>query len=109
MIRKYMPLLLVACCCLIWAACTHQRQVCLTPKIAVLNVEFMHQPTDSSTVAVDTAFPAAIFVAFTNKGADSFEYTGQQANFPLSLSPDSTVCQWSFTTDSVKFNYLFDT
>lgn len=107
--HRYKAVLLGVLCCIVWAACTQQRQPCLTPKIASMNLECMHFATDTSLTAVDSAPPSPVFVALTNSGPDTIPYA-KQANFTLSLSSDSTVCKWLFTTDTVnaKASY-FDT
>ena len=101
--------ILLALCIVVLAACTQQRSPCLTPKTATLNMETMHMATDSSLVPVDTALPGAIFVALTQNGSDSFQYLSQSSQFVLSLAPVTNVCQWAFTTDSMKYHNLFDT
>jgi hypothetical protein len=82
----------------LWA-CTEERLPCDTPKIASLNIQTVHHPTDTTTAIVDTALPAAVFGAVTNKGIQDIVYP-QQANFTISLSPLSDSCQYYFTTDS---------
>ena len=90
-------------CALTWAACTQQRQPCLTPKIATLIIESIHLKTDTSTIPVDTLIPAAVFIPIV-PGRDTEQVTTYpaQALFSISLSPDSTVCRWAFSTDSLK-------
>ncbi len=93
--NKY-HLLWIALCCMIWVACTQQRQPCLTPKIASLNMECMHKTTDTATVFIDTALPAALLIAFTDSGAKEIIYPNQTADFTISLSSVSTMCKWGF-------------
>jgi hypothetical protein len=97
---KYRLYLLTAVCCILWGACTQQRQPCLTPKIASLNVECMHRTTDTSTVYIDTALPRTVVAAFTDSGAQYIIYRNQTAFFTLSLSSTSDSCKWGFTTDT---------
>ena len=100
--NKYFPVLLLALCVMGWMACTQQRQPCLTPKTASLIIETIHKQTDTSTVFVDSALPHAVFIAFTN---DPNALPGRDYSlgslFAISLSPDSSVCQWAFTADSL--------
>ncbi len=98
--NKYLPLILFALCVIGWVACTQERDPCLTPKIAILNVETQHLPTDTATVFVDTALPAAVFTPITTIPNIAGTLYPPQALFTLSLSPDSTVCKWSFTADT---------
>jgi len=101
MIKKHKyNIFLFAFCCLAWMACTQQRQPCLTPKIASLNMVCMHKTTDTATVFADTALPTALLVAFTNAGSKGIIYPYQSANFTISLSSDSDYCKWGFTTDT---------
>lgn len=82
-----------------WMACTQVRDPCLTPKIAslILDTQHLRLPTDSAFV--DTALPAAVFIALSTARYDTVRFP-QQSNFSISLSPDSNICQWSFTTDT---------
>jgi len=86
-------------------ACTQARQPCLTPRIASLIVETMHFPTDTATTTIDTSLPHAVFVAMPTNDSLRGTIYPQQAVFTLSLSPDSTICRWEFTTDSFKHNF----
>ena len=90
----------------ILVSCTHERQACLTPKIASFKIECVHEPTDTSTIPIDTALPNAVFGCFTSNGLVSSIYS-QQSIFTLSLSSVSDTCKWLFTTDSLK--HSFDT
>ena len=96
-----LPAILLALCVL-FAACTQVRQPCLTPKIASLNVVCVHHTTDTSTVAVDTALPNAVFASVTQTGVVPVIYP-QEATFTLSLSSVADTCLWLFTTDSLKY------
>ena len=96
---KY-QLLLIAICSIVWAACTQQRQPCLTPKIASLNMHCIHKPSDTATIFADTALPTTLLTAITNSGAQSFIYRNQNASFTLSLSSVSDSCKWAITTDT---------
>ena len=103
---KYLPVIL-ALFAVAWLACTQERSPCLTPRIASLNIECMHHQFDTSTVFVDSALPEAIFVPLTNTSNNAGTIYPKQSNFTISLSPDSTICQWLFTTDSTRT--AFDT
>ncbi len=90
----------VVACFAFWG-CTQERQPCLTPKTASLNMEFVHYATDSATTTIDTALPMAIFGAIT--APDTVKYTlykSPSANFTISLSPDADSCSWLVFTDS---------
>ena len=106
-IDKYLLFTVVGLCGLGWAACTQERSPCLTPLVASLNMETMHLLTDTSTIFVDTALPAAVLRPVTNTKNDSGTLYPQQSDYTISLSPDDTVCKWIFTTDSAY--YAFDT
>jgi len=93
-----------ALCGLALLTCTVERQPCLTPTIASLNIECMHLPTDTATIFIDTALPSAVFTALTPTRSDSTIYP-QQSLFTLSLSPDTTYCQWQFITDTALSKY----
>ena len=88
------------------ASCTQERTPCLTPKIAVMNVECVHLLTDTSTVPVDTALTNAIFASETQYGINGVLYP-QQSTFVLSLSSLADSATWLFTTDSAL--HQFDT
>lgn len=96
---KYLLFFSFAFCSIAWMACTQQRQVCLTPKSAFLNVKSVHFASDTATVPVDSSLPSAIFLALTFNGAKGYIAT-RQTTFTLSLSPDSTLAQWVYTPDS---------
>ncbi|MFI5196037.1 MAG: DUF6452 family protein [Chitinophagales bacterium] len=102
-------LILIALCGIVWTACTQQRQPCLTPKIASLNIHCIHKPSDTATVFIDTALPAARFAAFTGSVEKDFIYSSQSANFTLSLSSDADSCKWGISTDTSILNHNFDT
>ena len=91
----------------LWVACTQTRDPCLTPKIASLNIEMMHLPIVGDTAFVDTALPAALFRPLSVSVNNPYTIYPQQADFTISLSPDSNVCQWVFATDTPA--YQFDT
>ncbi len=91
---------------LVFAACTQERQPCLTPKTASFNVVCVHLASDTATVAVDTALPNAVFAPVTQTGIVPLVYP-LSASFTLSLSSVSDTCMWLFTTDSLK--YALDT
>jgi hypothetical protein len=99
--HKYSLIVLVAICGIVCAACKQQRQICLTPKIASFTIESMHKTSGTDTGFVDTALPAAVFVAVTDSGKkDSFQYT-QSSLFTISLSPLSDSCKWAFKPDTL--------
>ena len=101
-VNKYQLLILLACCSIVWNACTQARQPCETPLSASLNIDMQHLVADTSTVFIDTALPGAEFIPITNlpnKGPDTDIYAAS-ADFTISLSPDDTMCKWAFTTDS---------
>ena len=100
--KKYFLLIFFALCAIGWLACTQERSPCLTPKIASLSIESLHKLTDTATVFTDTALPAAVFAPITNTKNNTGTIYTLQSTFTISLSPDSTVCQWLFTTDSLK-------
>lgn len=106
--NKYRILIPVILCSIIWIACTQQRSPCLTPTIASLNIECMHKASDTSTVFIDTALPAAFWVAFTNAAPKYFLYNTQNADFTLSLSSVNDTCKWGITTDTT-FNTINST
>jgi hypothetical protein len=100
MINRYVLFLFLGLLAtLLTGSCTQERQPCLVPKTASLNIECVHFATDSATTPVDTLLPMAIFGAATNSGFHGFIYT-PNSSFILSLAPDSGVCQWLMTTDS---------
>lgn len=100
---KYLSVVFIV---LVFAACKQQRQTCLTPKFATLNVETMHIPTPGAAFA-DTAPPFPTFVAITNSGEDISNYS-RQSTFTLSLSPLADSAQWLFKTDTAGA-VIFDT
>src|ERR1035441_9427357 len=104
--EKYLSFTLFALCGIGWLACTQERQPCLTPKIATLIIESVHLASDTATIPVDTALPAAVFAPIIPK-KDTLRGTPypQQSLFSISLSPDSVICQWEMTTDSLKYNF----
>ena len=107
--RKYLPFIAFVFCGL-WVACTQTRDPCLTPKIASLNIEMMHLPLPlviGDTTFVDTALPAAVFRPLSVTVDNPYTIYPQQADFTISLSPDSNICQWVFATDTPA--YSFDT
>ena len=81
--------------------------ICLTPKIAILNIKTMHLTDSNSTVFADTGLPAAIFGAVTATGLTELIYS-RQSTFSISLSPVTNGCKWIFTPDSAG-SPLFDT
>ena len=104
--QKYLCFILSALCGIGWVACTQERQPCLTPKTASLIIETIHLTSDTATIPVDTALPAAIFIPVLPKKDTLPEtiYPQQQSLFTISLSSDSTICQWKITTDTLPTN-----
>jgi Family of unknown function (DUF6452) len=100
---KYILLVAVVAC---WAACKQDRQICLTPKIAILNVETMHIPIPGAAFA-DTAPPSPTFVGLTASAEEISNYN-RQSSFTLSLSPLVDTAQWLFRTDTASA-IVFDT
>ena len=91
------------------AGCTQEREPCLTPKIASLNIECVHFPTDTATTTIDTLLPAAGFGAVTDSGTRYVIYS-PSSNFTISLSSRVDSCRWLFSTDSAGFTtQQFDT
>lgn len=97
----YSSLLIIFLCAMGWLSCTQQRQPCLTPRFATLSLRTIHFTNDTVTTPVDTAIPAAVFSPVTGF-SQVYKIYPQQSGFTVSLSPDTTFCQWSFTTDSFK-------
>ena len=107
-----LSLLIATAICILLAACTQSRQPCLTPTIATLIVESIHLPTDTSTTAIDTGLPGAVFIPWVpGKTTLSGTIYPLQSTFSLSLSPDSTICSWILTSDSLvhAYQYNYDT
>ncbi|MES2703674.1 MAG: DUF6452 family protein [Bacteroidota bacterium] len=96
-VDKYLCVALFCIACLA-TACTQERQPCLTPMRANLNVRTI-QFKKGAAETVDTALPAAIFRAFTPSGVQGFIFD-RASTFVLSLSPDSDTSKWAFTTDT---------
>jgi hypothetical protein len=105
--RKYLLLILMLGS-LAWQACTQDRQPCLTPKIASLNVRSVRISSSTDTTAIDTALHAAAFVALTDGGLKGLIFP-TQSTFTLSLSSIADSCQWSFITDTTRGVSLVDT
>jgi hypothetical protein len=103
---RYYTLILVTLCAILWAACTQDRQPCLTPKIASLNIECMHKTNDTATVYTDTALPQTMLVVFTNTVAQRYIYPNQTADFTISLSSIADSCRWGITTDTLNFTNM---
>ena len=107
-LKQYALYLALLCVYGLLASCTHERQPCLTPKIATLNIECVHYPTDSATTTIDTALAGAVFAALTDNGVKA-ELFPVSANFTISLSPTANKCQWLMATDSVNYPNACDT
>lgn len=92
---------ILMCCCMLAVSCTQERQPCLTPKIASMNMVCVHFPTDTSVVVIkDTALPKALFIPLSDS-VNAGVYYGPTANFTLSLSPVADQCTWLFSPDSL--------
>lgn len=92
----------------LFAACTQERQPCLTPKIASLNLHFVHFTADTAIASnntQDTALPSAVFIALTSGGGSGVKYIAPSAYFTLSLSSVSDSCAWLFGADSTITDY----
>lgn len=105
--NKHLTVFLIGLCLIAWAACTQERQPCLTPKTASLIMESIHFKTDTATIPVDTSLPNAVFIPVTAK--DTGIIYPPQASFTISLSPDSNICQWMFSTDTPIHSFGIDT
>jgi hypothetical protein len=102
---KYPRVITLLVGCLSFAACTQERQPCLTPTKASLNVHTVHFVTGNTT-ATDTALPSAVFRAFTGSGVKGFVFN-RSATFAISLSQLEDSTTWVMTTDTT--NTVFDT
>lgn len=91
----------IAITTLLATACTQERQPCLTPTTASLNVQCVHLLSDTSAQIRDTALPRAILAPITAAGPQWRIYSSPSSLFTLSLSPLADSCQWLFTTDSL--------
>jgi hypothetical protein len=99
--HKYFLIFLFALSGVSWLECKTTRLPCLTPTTARLYVESMHLLTDTSTIFTDTILPAAIFIPITTPDtAHGTVYPNQAIFTNLTLSPDTTVSQWLFQTDT---------
>lgn len=98
----YLPVLLILLCAAGWTGCTSQRQPCLTPKTATLSMQSIHFKSDTATVPVDTSLPSAVFSPVAGS-ITQYKLYPPQSKFTVSLSPDTTFCQWVFTTDTFSF------
>jgi len=112
--KRYLIAILIAICGT-WTACTQQRQLCLTPTVASLNIASKHLITDTGTIFYDTVLPDAEFVPLNkNNGSaivDSIIYP-QASTFTISLSPASDTCRWLFRADTTGIlprDYAYDT
>jgi hypothetical protein len=98
--EKYRIAILIALCSVVWIACKQERQICLTPKIAILNIQTMHLATPGATTFSDTGLPHAVFAALTDSGTYATLYQ-QQAAFTVSLSPVKDSCRWLMVPDTL--------
>ncbi len=113
-LRSGSSLLLLILAGSLFISCSQERQPCLTPKIASLNLRYVHFTADSaiaSNITADTALPKAIFTAITDSGNRSVIYIAPSAYFTISLSPAADSCKWAFIADSasLKTGASFDT
>lgn len=103
---RYRPgqlLLLLLCTIVAISSCTQERQPCLTPKIASLNLRFVHFAIDTAITNnsfQDTALPSAVFAPLTGSTINEVRYTTPSAYFTISLSPVSDSCTWLFQADT---------
>lgn len=103
---KYGFYLLPVACALQWAACTQDRQPCLTPKIASMNVRTVRITSRADTTARDTAMPSSVFIPLTTTGAHGAKYISQSA-YTLSLASVADSCKWAVANDTL--GTAFDT
>ena len=102
MISKLLKdILVVVLCCVFAVSCTQERQPCLVPKTASLNLHCVHFLTDTNTTVLDTALPRAVFGSMTASGDKFVYYTTLSSGFTISLSPVADSCSWLMTTDSL--------
>ena len=92
---------LLLLCVMLAMSCTQERQPCLTPKVASLNMKCLHKLSDTSASFVDTNLPRAFFGCLTATGTRYFYYTTRLSAFTISLSPDADSCTWLITNDSL--------
>jgi hypothetical protein len=98
--RKPMGMVALLCCVLA-LSCTQERQPCLVPKTASLNLRCVHYISDTNTTVFDTALPRAVFGSITASGNKFVYYPTLSSGFTISLSPDADSCSWLMTTDSL--------
>jgi len=101
--RSVLRLLYILLIISVFIACTQERQPCLTPKRASLNLRFVHFAADSSIVTnnfTDTSLPRAIFTSLGDSGNLSTLYLAPTAYYTISLSPVTDSCKWQFIADS---------
>jgi hypothetical protein len=89
-----LPVLLLA------GACNTERQPCLEPLSAKLNVR-CYQHVDSNNTYVDTLLPNVNFVSLDIDSA-RYWYFGadEQSSFSIVLSPLSDTARWAIVPDS---------
>jgi hypothetical protein len=103
--HRHYPVILFALVCMAWAACTQERQPCLTPKQATLIIQSIHFKSDTATIPVDSLLPHAVFAPVTSASNVATIYTTPASLFSISLSPNSSVCQWEIETDTATHAY----
>lgn len=96
-VAKYLVIALLPVA--LFVACKQERQICLTPKTAILNVSTVHF-TPGVAEPVDSALPNAYFFALTASDLQGVQYERAHA-FALSLSPVTDTCLWIMGTDSL--------
>ncbi len=89
-----------------WTSCTQERLPCLTPKKATMSIQA--KQTDGSYTPVDTALPAALFIAVSGVDPTSGVYFPNRSAFTRSLSPNADSCVWAMATDTAAGS-VFDT
>lgn len=106
--RSWPYILLLGMIVWLLPSCTQERQPCLTPKTASLNLHFVHFPVDTAinnNSTQDTALPSAIFGAVTGGNVKEFIYRTPSAYFTISLSSTADSCTWIFKADSAFTTY----
>jgi hypothetical protein len=100
---KYLPVFFLVFCYVLFAACTQERQPCLTPTTASLNIKTIRFRNGAAQPS-DTALPAAVFRALTATGVKGFIFS-RRSDFVISLSPVADTCTWAMTTDTTGTAY----
>jgi hypothetical protein len=105
--NKRIVFIVMAFCCLVWAACKEQQvSPCEQPTQASLYLQCFHYAVDTSTIPVDTVLPYAVFVSL-GQPAQAYVYgvvdgiVAGSATFSISLSPFADSCKWAMIADSL--------